>query len=148
MSRVDGSTRRIRIAAAGDVHASAEQRDRIASAFAGLDAPDLVLLAGDLTTHGDPREAEVLAEACRGLDVPVYAVLGNHDHHLDRAAEVEEVLRAAGIVVLDREWTIAELDGLEVGIVGTKGFVGGFPRPAPPDLRQPPPRRGYAPTTA
>src|SRR5918911_2395511 len=148
MSRVDGSTRRIRIAAAGDVHASAEQRDRIASAFAALDSPDLVLLAGDLTTHGDPREAEVLAEACRGLDVPVYAVLGNHDHHLGRAEEVEAVLREAGIVVLEREWTVAEVDGLEVGIVGTKGFVGGFAGSSLPDFGEPLLRRVYAETTA
>jgi uncharacterized protein len=148
MSLVDGSTRRIRIAAAGDVHASTEQRERIESAFAGLDAPDLVLLAGDLTTHGDPREAEVLAEACRGLGPPVYAVLGNHDHHLGRAEEVETVLRAAGIVVLERAWTIAEVDGLEVGIVGTKGFVGGFAGSSLPDFGEPLLRRVYAETTA
>ena len=41
MSRVDGSTRRIRIAAAGDIHASADQRERVEGAFAALDRPDL-----------------------------------------------------------------------------------------------------------
>jgi hypothetical protein len=39
--------RPIRIAAAGDIHASEATRDRVAAAFAGLDASvDLVLLAG------------------------------------------------------------------------------------------------------
>ena len=31
---------------------------------------DLILLAGDLTTHGEPEQALVLADACRDLDVP------------------------------------------------------------------------------
>ena len=52
------------------------------------------------------------------------AVLGNHDHHADRCAEVTEGLEAAGIVVLDRSHTIIEVKGLDVGIVGCKGFVG------------------------
>ena len=38
-----------------------------------------------------------------------------------------EVLEAAGIVVLDRSHTVVEVEGLDVGIVGCKGFVGGFP---------------------
>ena len=57
----------VRIAAAGDVHASDETRDRIEAAFATLEREvDLVLLAGDLTTHGEVEQAEVLADACRG----------------------------------------------------------------------------------
>ena len=51
---------------------------------------DLVLLAGDLTTHGLPEQASVLADACAGIPVPVVAVLGNHDHHSGCADEVAE----------------------------------------------------------
>ena len=58
-------------------------------AFASLEpGTDLVLLAGDLTTCGDPAEAAVLADACRRVEVPVCAVLGNHDWHLNRTHEV------------------------------------------------------------
>ena len=61
-------TRTIRIAAAGDIHAGEPLRERIERAFSGVEEhADLVLLAGDLTTHGLPEQAAVLADACRSL---------------------------------------------------------------------------------
>jgi Icc-related predicted phosphoesterase len=139
----------IRIAAAADVHASDASRDRIERGFAELEGEaDIVLLAGDLTTSGEPEQAEVLAAACRLLDVPIFAVLGNHDHHAGRTAELEAVLGTAGVRVLDRESASCEVDGLELGIVGAKGFVGGFPGSALPDFGEPLLRRVYAETSA
>ena len=56
---------RIRIAAAGDIHASDANRVRIEQAFARVEADaDIVLLAGDITTHGEPAEAKVVADSC------------------------------------------------------------------------------------
>ena len=128
----------IRVAAAGDLHCAEPLRERITRAFAALpERADLVLLAGDLTTHGRPDEAQVLADACRDLEIPVVAVLGNHDHHSGRAAEVADVLEAAGIRVLDRGCVILEIGETEVGIVGVKGFVGGFPGAEIPDFGEP-----------
>ena len=139
----------IRVAAAADVHASEVSRERIERAFAELEGEaEVVLLAGDLTTSGEPEQAEVLADACRLVDVPVFAVLGNHDCHAERTDELEEVLAAAGVRVLDRECSTCEVDELELGIVGTKGFVGGFPGSALPDFGEPLLRRVYAETTA
>ena len=123
----------IRVAAAGDIHCAEPLRERIARAFADLEGrADVTLLAGDLTTHGDPAEAKVLADACRSLSVPVYAVLGNHDFHLNRCDEVIAV---------------HEVAGLELGIVGGKGFVGGFPGAELPDFGEPLLREVYAETT-
>jgi Icc-related predicted phosphoesterase len=118
----------IRLAAAGDLHCAEPLRERIARTFAALEgATDLVLLAGDLTTHGLPDQALVLADACRQLTMPVVAVLGNHDHHSGRVSELVEVLDGANIVVLDRGHLVLEIGEIELGIVGVKGFVGGFP---------------------
>jgi Icc-related predicted phosphoesterase len=148
MSAVDGK-RTIRIAAAGDVHASEPHRERVEAAFAEIDGDaDLILLAGDVTTQGDPEEARVLADACAGLRTPIYAVLGNHDHHLGRGHEVADALRTAGVLVLDRDWAIAEVEGVDVGIVGAKGFVGGFAGSSLPDFGEPLLREVYAETTA
>ena len=139
----------VRIAAAGDIHCSGSNRGRIEAAFAGLaDTADLLLLAGDLTSHGDPAEADVLADVCRALGVPVFAVLGNHDWHADRAGEIADVLGNAGITVLDRGHATCTVRGTEVGIVGTKGFVGGFPGSHIPDFGEPLLRRVYAETSA
>jgi hypothetical protein len=66
----------IHIAAAADLHCAEPLRERITRGFGALaGTADLVLLAGDLTTHGLPEQAAVLADACRGLPMPVVAVL-------------------------------------------------------------------------
>ncbi len=139
----------IRIAAAGDIHASEVSRGRVERSFAALDGEvDVVMLAGDLTTTGDPEEAAVLADACRVLDVPVFAVLGNHDHHAQRTRELKAVLEEAGVRMVDRSCATCEIAGLELGVVGAKGFVGGFPGSALPDFGEPLLRQVYAETTA
>jgi Icc-related predicted phosphoesterase len=139
----------IRLAAAGDIHVLEGSERRVRASFAELRGrADLVLLAGDLTTCGDPNEAAVLAEALRDFDLPVIAVLGNHDWHQDRADGISAVLSEAGIAVLDRDSTIAEVHGLRVGVVGAKGFVGGFPGSHLPDFGEPALRMVYAETTA
>src|SRR5829696_7000779 len=112
---------RIRIAAAGDMHyGGAHDRDRARTAFASLAGrADLVLLAGDLTTHGEPEQAAILAE-------------------------VAAVLQEAGIVLLDRAHHVIEVGGASVGIAGAKGFVGGFTGSHIPDFGEPLLREVYA----
>jgi uncharacterized protein len=142
-------TSAIRIAAAGDIHVREGTEAQVRDSFAELPGKaDLVLLAGDVTTCGEPEEAAVLAAVCRDLEVPVIAVLGNHDWHQDRAEEITAALSEAGIVVLDRDCTIVEVNGLRVGVVGAKGFVGGFPGSHLPDFGEPALRMVYAETTA
>jgi Icc-related predicted phosphoesterase len=140
---------RIRVAAAGDVHCADANRAETARAFAEIDGTvDLILLAGDLTTHGEPDQGAVLADACRGLDTPVIAVLGNHDWHVNRVPELVEVLEDAGIQVLERSHEIRQIAGVEVGIVGVKGHVGGFPGCYLPDFGEPDLRAVYRHATA
>jgi uncharacterized protein len=138
----------IRIAAAGDVHASEATRERVVRAFEQVEGEaDVILLAGDLTTTGEPEQAQVLADACRDISIPVFAVLGNHDYHVGRSADVCAVLEEAGVLMLDRSWRTCTIAGLELGVVGTKGFVGGFPGAVLPDFGEPLLRRVYAETT-
>jgi Icc-related predicted phosphoesterase len=138
----------IRIAAAGDIHVSKRDRARVVASFAAVEGEaDVVLLAGDLTTCGDPEEARVLAEVCAGFELPVYAVLGNHDWHLNRTPEVVATLTEAGVRLLERSSEVIEIGGRSVGIVGLKGFVGGFPDYVLPDFGEPLLRQVYAETT-
>jgi uncharacterized protein len=117
----------IRVAAAGDIHAGAAERDRVREAFERVaEQADVVLLAGDLTQRGQVDEICVVADACRELEIPVVAVLGNHDWQSDRPADLRRALAEAGVVVLERSHTILRVAGVSVGIAGVKGFVGGF----------------------
>src|SRR5438270_6711523 len=56
--------RSLRIAAAGDLHCCEERREEIEQGLTALQGTtDVVLLCGDLTTHGEPEEAALLAQA-------------------------------------------------------------------------------------
>ena len=138
----------LRIAAAGDMHCQPSRAEEARDAFAALagDA-DLLLLAGDLTTHGQPEQAQVLADACRDLDLPIYAVWGNHDWHCDQVDAIQPILEDAGVTVLERESAIVCVNDVEIGLVGLKGFVGGFPGSHLPDFGEPLLRTIYAETT-
>jgi Icc-related predicted phosphoesterase len=118
----------IRVAAVADVHLAPDLAGRIRPHLAGLAADaDVLLIAGDLTKRGTRAEAAAAAAEFAGLDVPVVAVLGNHDYQGDSQDEVTAVLRGSGIVVLEGEGLVLDLPGGRLGIAGTKGFGGGFP---------------------
>ncbi len=119
----------MRVSALADLHArDRDDAKRLADllADAARDA-DVVLLCGDLTDHGRPAQAEALLEAVHGVDAPVVAVLGNHDHEGGCAPEVARILRSGGVHLLDRGGAV-EIGG--VGFAGAKGFAGGFGRNA------------------
>ncbi|MEU2391763.1 metallophosphoesterase [Streptomyces sp. NPDC007369] len=116
-----------RIAAVGDIHLAPGSEGLLRPAFDTLGgSADLLLLAGDLTRHGTPEEAAVVAGEVRGLPVPVVAVLGNHDYQSDRQDEVADVLREAGVSVLEGTSVRIDGNGTPIGVAGTKGFCGGF----------------------
>jgi uncharacterized protein len=139
----------IKVAAAGDIHCHEDNRGEIAAAFERIaERADVVALAGDLTTHGEPEQAAVLADACRDLGVPVFTVLGNHDWHANRVDDVLHVLESGGIRVIDRRSATCEVRGVEIGLAGAKGFVGGFPDSTLPDFGEPLMRAVYAETGA
>jgi Icc-related predicted phosphoesterase len=140
--------RPIRVAAAGDVHCDEVNRDDLARAFARVEgAVHAILLAGDLTTYGELEQAELLAEICRPLATPVYAVLGNHDWHCGEVDAIVEALSDAGVQMIDRGHAVQEVDGKRLGIAGVKGFVGGFPDSSLPDFGEPLLRAVYRETT-
>nr|WP_221473568.1 metallophosphoesterase [Planomonospora venezuelensis] len=117
----------MRIAAVGDVHLGADVGGRYRSHLTGIEEKaDVLLLAGDLTRHGTLEEGEVVVQEFRDLPIPVVAVLGNHDHHSDKPAEIAAMLRDAGIMVLHDDSVVIDINGTRLGVVGGKGFGGGF----------------------
>jgi Icc-related predicted phosphoesterase len=117
----------VRVAAVGDVHIGVHGAGTLRPLLAALpDEADVLLLAGDLTRHGDPAEAEVLAGELDGIGVPVISVLGNHDHHTGCPDEVTKILETVGVTILEGDATRLAVDGITLGVAGTKGFGGGF----------------------
>jgi Icc-related predicted phosphoesterase len=128
----------IRVAAVGDVHAGLDSAGTLRPHFEHVaDRADVLLLAGDLTRHGDPAEATVLVDELRDLGVPTIAVLGNHDHHCDAAGEITAQLEQAGIRTLEGEATVVPVDGTTLGVAGSKGFGGGFAGACATDFGEP-----------
>lgn len=84
--------------------------------LAMAERPDLVVLTGDFVAHSQAYLAD-LAEVVRGFSVPVYAVLGNHDHWCG-ANDVVHALIKAGVEVLRNQHTLATVRGEKLQIVG------------------------------
>jgi Icc-related predicted phosphoesterase len=117
-----------RIAAVGDLHVSTDTRGRVAESMRGIgDRADMLLIAGDLTQVGSEVEIGCLIDELSVVDVPIVAVLGNHDHHDGRPEQVAASLGEAGVEVLEGGSTVIEVAGRTVGVAGVKGFGGGFP---------------------
>ncbi len=128
----------VRVAAAGDIHIGCDTEGRIAAALAGIEScADVLLLAGDLTQVGSDDEARCVVAELAEVPIPIVAVLGNHDHHAGEPARVTQSLHDAGITVLDGTATTVEVNGLELGIAGIKGFGGGFLGRAASDFGEP-----------
>jgi Icc-related predicted phosphoesterase len=118
----------IRVAAVGDVHFDRESKGRLRGHLSQIATQaDILLLAGDLTQTGHIEEARVLAEDLAGANIPIVAVLGNHDYHMDQVEEVSALLGSVGVTVLDGTAVKIKVGDQEVGIAGIKGFGGGFP---------------------
>jgi Icc-related predicted phosphoesterase len=117
----------IRIAAVGDVHYDQRSRNRLRPQFEGLGGKaDILLIAGDLTQHGTVEEAATLVEDLKASPIPVVTVLGNHDFHSNREVEIMGLLRDNGVTVLEGQSVEFKVREYKVGIMGLKGFGGGF----------------------
>jgi Icc-related predicted phosphoesterase len=115
-----------RLAAVGDLHVKKTSQGTLQPLLEPVNGrADILLLCGDLTDYGLPEEADILVrELSSAVNIPVVAVLGNHDYESGQHQEVCRILSAAGIKVLDGE----AYEIRDIGIAGAKGFSGGFGR--------------------
>jgi Icc-related predicted phosphoesterase len=85
---------------------------------------DILLVCGDLTHHGLVEEAVALARCVEQIQVPILAVLGNHDFHSGQEEAIKAALRGSPIQVLDGDVAVVR----DIGFAGVKGFGSGFGR--------------------
>jgi Icc-related predicted phosphoesterase len=121
------AARQVRIAALGDVHYDGSTPGALIERFASANREaDVLVLCGDLTTHGRAEQMRQFVEELKGVDIPIVAVLGNHDYEAGEVDACGAILRGRGVHLLDGDGVV--IDG--IGFVGTKGFCGGFGRGA------------------
>jgi 3',5'-cyclic AMP phosphodiesterase CpdA len=90
----------------------------------GPNRPDLLLLTGDLTEHGDAASYARLAEALAGCPFPAWQMVGNHDARTPLLAAFPDTPSQGGFVhyaIEGDELRVLVLDTLEPGRHG-----GGF----------------------
>jgi Icc-related predicted phosphoesterase len=125
MTATERANGKLRLAAIGDLHVQEDSIAPYRELFAEVSGEaDVLVLCGDLTNFGKTKEAEILADDIRSCSIPVLGVLGNHDYECGQPETVCEILRSAGMIVLDEQ--AHEIDA--VGFAGVKGFLGGFGR--------------------
>lgn len=119
--------RELRIAALGDIHFDGSRHGTLRELFADIEKnAEILALCGDLTTHGAPEQMKAFVDELAGLEIPIVAVLGNHDFESAGEKECSDILCDAGVHVLDGTHIVLE----GIGFAGTKGFAGGFGRGA------------------
>ena len=116
----------MRIAAFSDLHIWGPIPSRFVREFETLhERADVLVIAGDITNNGLMVQAERAAGLLRRVQIPIVAVLGNHDRRTPRPARFKSLLESAGVSFLDG--TTLELgSNLTVGFAGVQGSGGGF----------------------
>lgn len=119
----------VRLAALGDLHyGRTSTPGSLQPLFSQInESADVLALCGDLTDYGLAEEARAFVKELQpAVKIPIVAVLGNHDFESNQQSEIAQILKDAGVTVLDGETT--EIHG--IGFAGIKGFAGGFGRRA------------------
>jgi Icc-related predicted phosphoesterase len=115
--------KKTRIAAVADIHVKATDKGHFADYFREISKrADIFLIGGDLTYTGDEAEAHVLSEELKNCNIPVVAVLGNHDHEKGRQKLIRQIIQNENVHILDGESVVIG----DIGVAGVKGFGGGF----------------------
>src|SRR5207247_702419 len=92
----------VRVAAVGDIHCTKTSEGVLQPLFSQMvEAADVIALCGDLVDYGLFDEAQILIKELSvafKANVPVLAVLGNHDYEGGQPEVVKQSLCEAGVI--------------------------------------------------
>jgi Icc-related predicted phosphoesterase len=117
-----------RIAAIGDLHIWGKVRRSLFPEFESLrERADVLVFTGDITNNGMIVQAERAAELLSLAQIPIVAVMGNHDRRaLLRTPRYCAILERAGVHFLDGSTFTLHGRGGRLGFAGVNGSGGGF----------------------
>ena len=109
----------VRLLLLTDLHSTVHGRDQRALIdLVRAQAPDAVLLAGDIADDEVPnRGTELLLEAVAGK-YPCFYVTGNHEFWAEGTEEILEMFRRYGVTVLAGTWSDLTVRGQTIRIFG------------------------------
>ena len=115
------------IALVSDLHvASMHERDRRAAEIVASIAPDLVLVAGDLSAHDATDEGEGIRDSLAAFKeharLGVFVVPGNCDHYGGRGAVLAAAAERAGAILLRNEVRSIPLEPSSLGELAIVGL--------------------------
>ena len=113
----------VKILAVADVH-SPRYLDEFVKALAQHEQPDVFLFAGDMINRGNAEEyANVLdtIEQILGSSFPIVGCFGNEEYSEVRK-EIVSIVKDR-MILLDEKSVILDIDGVNLGIVGTQGSL-------------------------
>ena len=113
------------IAAIGDMHVGKHPISETIFQSISQKA-DILLIVGDLTHRGLPEQLKECLKLLKNISIPLVAVLGNHDYDGDKDTEIVQLLEKNRVRVLQGDVTTYTIQGITIGITGTKGHGGGF----------------------
>lgn len=113
------------IAAIGDIHVEKYPiRQNFFNRVNGN--ADLLIIGGDMN-NGKHEEVRLFLDLISGVKIPIVVVFGNHDCDSGNMDTIKTALSANPLIkILDGEYAEYKLNGMTMGIAGTKGFGGGF----------------------
>lgn len=109
-------------------HVFGEDNDKLAEKIRQAD-PDIILMDGDML-NAESEDASVPLSLIRQVKetAPVYYALGNHEeaYIADGHPELEDELAEAGAVVLDKNYTDIEVNGVQIRLGGMYDYAFGL----------------------
>lgn len=86
--------------------------------------PDIIAITGDLVDSRETNIDVALNFAREAVKIaPCYYATGNHESRVQGFAELEQGLKAAGVVVLRNESTVLEKNGQAIQIIGLDDYT-------------------------
>lgn len=114
----------LKVVLVGDFHVKTNQKKRLAEIVNKIENqhPDLILSTGDFVSGHKPKQSMPIEQIAKELSLlkpkyGFYAVLGNHDWW-QGGERIEKVLEKNGIVVLDNENKVININGEKLYIAG------------------------------
>ncbi|AEE95528.1 metallophosphoesterase [Mahella australiensis] len=124
----DKLTAPIRMMVLSDLHSTIygkDQKDLIEIIHS--QAPDVIFLVGDIADDRVPHDGTKQLIARIGKEYPCYYVSGNHEYWSGEIGTIKGMMRASGIMVLEGDSKVIEINGQSLRICGVDDPDGFLP---------------------